>query len=52
MEEGNIYKIEFSPMSTSNYFEKGHSVFYGVHINDGEKYDRQDVIEWITNYIK
>lgn len=26
MEEGNVYKVEMSPMSTSNYFEKGHSI--------------------------
>lgn len=26
MEEGNVYKIEMSPMSTSNYFEKGHRI--------------------------
>lgn len=26
MEEGNVYKIDLSPMSTSNYFAKGHSI--------------------------
>ncbi len=26
MEEGNVYKVEMSPMSTSNFFEKGHKI--------------------------
>nr|WP_235298330.1 CocE/NonD family hydrolase [Portibacter marinus] len=26
MEDGEVYKIEMSPMSTSNYFEKGHRI--------------------------
>ncbi|MCR9153431.1 MAG: CocE/NonD family hydrolase [Bacteroidetes bacterium] len=26
MEEGEVYKLELSPMATSNYFEKGHRI--------------------------
>jgi len=26
MQEGNIYKVDLTPMSTSNYFEKGHRI--------------------------
>lgn len=26
MEEGQVYKLELSPMATSNYFEEGHSI--------------------------
>ncbi|MGB6153600.1 MAG: CocE/NonD family hydrolase [Pricia sp.] len=26
MEEGEVYKVELTPMSTSNYFEKGHRI--------------------------
>ena len=26
MEEGKVYKVDLTPMSTSNYFEKGHSI--------------------------
>ena len=26
MDEGEVYKIEMSPMSTSNYFDKGHRI--------------------------
>jgi len=26
MEEGEVYKMDLTPMSTSNYFEKGHRI--------------------------
>ena len=26
MEEGMVYKVDLTPISTSNYFEKGHSI--------------------------
>ena len=26
MEKGNIYRVDLSKMSTSNYFKKGHSI--------------------------
>ena len=26
MEEGNVYKLELTPMATSNYFKKGHQI--------------------------
>jgi len=26
MEEGNVYKVDLTPMSTSNYFKKGHRI--------------------------
>ena len=26
MEEGNVYEVELTPMSTSNFFEKGHRI--------------------------
>ena len=26
MEKDNVYKIDLTPMSTSNYFEKGHRI--------------------------
>ena len=26
MEEGNVYEVNLTPMSTSNYFKKGHRI--------------------------
>lgn len=26
MEEGKVYQVDLTPMSTSNYFEKGHRI--------------------------
>jgi putative CocE/NonD family hydrolase len=26
MEKGKVYKVDLTPMSTSNYFKKGHSI--------------------------
>jgi putative CocE/NonD family hydrolase len=40
MEEENVYKIEMSPMSTSNYFDKGHSLRIEVSSSNFPRFDR------------
>lgn len=39
MEEGEVYEIEMSPMSTSNYFEKGHSIRIEVSSSNFPRFD-------------
>jgi putative CocE/NonD family hydrolase len=40
MEEGQVYKIEMSPMSTSNYFQKGHRVRIEVSSSNFPRFER------------
>jgi len=40
MEKGNVYKIEMSPMSTSNYFEEGHRIRIEVSSSNFPHFDR------------
>lgn len=40
MEEGKIYKLEVSPMSTSNYFAKGHSIRIEVTSSNFPRFTR------------
>jgi len=40
MEEGEIYKLELSPMSTSNYFAKGHRIRIEVSSSNFPRFDR------------
>ena len=40
MEEGKIYKLEVSTMSTSNYFAKGHSIRIEVTSSNFPRFTR------------
>ncbi len=40
MEEGKVYKLEMSPMSTSNYFAKGHSIRIEISSSNFPRFDR------------
>jgi uncharacterized protein len=40
MEGGKVYKIEMTPMSTSNYFEKGHRIRIEVSSSNFPRFDR------------
>ncbi|HSJ68887.1 MAG TPA: CocE/NonD family hydrolase, partial [Anditalea sp.] len=40
MEEGKVYEVNLTPMSTSNYFEKGHSVRIEVSSSNFPRFDR------------
>jgi putative CocE/NonD family hydrolase len=40
MEEGEVYKIEMSPLSTSNYFGKGHSIRIEVSSSNFPRFER------------
>ena len=40
MEEGKVYKINMSPMSTSNYFEKGHRIRIEVSSSNFPRFER------------
>ncbi|GAA0879398.1 CocE/NonD family hydrolase [Algoriphagus jejuensis] len=40
MEEGNIYEIKMTPMSTSNYFAKGHKIRIEVSSSNFPRFDR------------
>jgi len=40
MEDGQIYKIEMSPLSTSNYFDKGHSIRIEVSSSNFPRFER------------
>ena len=40
MEEGKVYKLELSPMSTSNYFEKGHRIRIEVSSSNFPRFER------------
>jgi putative CocE/NonD family hydrolase len=40
MEEGKVYKVDLTPMSTSNYFEKGHKIRIEVSSSNFPRFDR------------
>jgi putative CocE/NonD family hydrolase len=40
MEDGQVYKIEMSPMSTSNYFQKGHRIRIEVSSSNFPRFER------------
>ena len=40
MEDKQVYKIEMSPMSTSNYFEKGHRIRVEVSSSNFPRFER------------
>ena len=40
MEEGNIYPINFTPMSTSNYFKKGHRIRIEISSSNFPRFTR------------
>jgi putative CocE/NonD family hydrolase len=40
MEDGKVYEIEMSPMSTSNYFEKGHRIRVEVSSSNFPRFTR------------
>lgn len=40
MEEGKVYKIALTPMSTSNYFDKGHKIRIEVSSSNFPRFDR------------
>lgn len=40
MEEGEVYKVDLTPMSTSNYFEKGHKIRIEVSSSNFPRFDR------------
>ncbi|HMR57728.1 MAG TPA: CocE/NonD family hydrolase, partial [Cyclobacteriaceae bacterium] len=40
MEAGKVYKVELTPMSTSNYFEKGHRIRVEISSSNFPRFDR------------
>jgi putative CocE/NonD family hydrolase len=40
MEEGEVYRIEMSPLSTSNYFDEGHRIRIEISSSDFPRFDR------------
>lgn len=40
MEDGEVYKLEISPMSTSNYFEKGHRIRIEISSSNFPRFER------------
>ncbi len=40
MEKGKVYKVEMTPMSTSNYFEKGHRIRIEISSSNFPRFDR------------
>ena len=40
MENGKVYKVEMTPMSTSNYFEKGHRIRIEISSSNFPRFDR------------
>ncbi|MBN8652907.1 MAG: CocE/NonD family hydrolase [Cytophagales bacterium] len=40
MEAGKVYKVDLTPMSTSNYFEKGHRIRIEVSSSNFPRFDR------------
>lgn len=40
MEEGEVYKLELTPMSTSNYFEKGHRIRIEISSSNFPRFER------------
>ncbi len=40
MEKGKVYKVDMTPMATSNYFEKGHRIRIEVSSSNFPRFDR------------
>lgn len=40
LEDGKVYEVKMTPMSTSNYFEKGHSIRIEVSSSNFPRFDR------------
>jgi putative CocE/NonD family hydrolase len=40
MEEGKVYEVNMTPMSTSNYFEKGHKIRIEISSSNFPRFDR------------
>jgi uncharacterized protein len=40
MENGKVYEVNMTPMSTSNYFEKGHSIRIEISSSNFPRFDR------------
>lgn len=40
MESGNVYEVKLTPLSTSNYFEKGHRIRIEVSSSNFPRFDR------------
>lgn len=40
MKDGEVYKIEMSPLSTSNYFDEGHSIRIEISSSNFPRFDR------------
>ncbi|MCH7400240.1 CocE/NonD family hydrolase [Belliella kenyensis] len=40
MEEGNVYEVNLTPMSTSNYFKKGHRIRIEITSSNFPRFDR------------
>ncbi|WP_057935706.1 CocE/NonD family hydrolase [Algoriphagus resistens] len=40
MEEGKVYEVKMTPMSTSNYFDKGHKIRIEVSSSNFPRFDR------------
>lgn len=40
MEKGNVYPVKMTPMSTSNYFEAGHSIRIEISSSNFPRFDR------------
>lgn len=40
MEEGQVYEVKLTPMSTSNYFDKGHQIRIEVSSSNFPRFDR------------
>ncbi len=40
MKKGKVYKIEMTPMSTSNYFEKGHRIRIEISSSNFPRFTR------------
>lgn len=40
MEPGQVYKVDLTPMSTSNYFEKGHRIRVEISSSNFPRFDR------------
>ena len=40
MEEGNIYEVDLTPMSTSNYFKEGHRIRIEISSSNFPRFDR------------
>ena len=40
MENGKVYEVNMTPMSTSNYFEKGHRIRIEISSSNFPRFDR------------